>query len=78
MKTALIFAYILIAVLAIVIFMEWNTIRKLLPASSSSSGTPGATGRSASSAADDGSAPFGDMINAVKSSVKELEIKATF
>lgn len=77
MKIALIFSYIIIAVLAVILFMQWRAITKLTPATP---GTPGGagTGTNSTRTSADGSAPFGDMIDAVKNKVKELEIKATF
>lgn len=71
MKTAIIIAYTLIVVLIVVAVMQWQTIKKLTPA------VPPAPGDAQKRAAD-GSAPFGDMIAAVKDQVKSLEIKAEF
>lgn len=73
MKTALIIAYVLIGVLAIVIGMQYFAINKLTPAA------PGTAGADAGKkTAGDGSVAFGDMINAVKDKVKDLKIEAQF
>lgn len=84
MKTALIIAYILIAILAVVVFMEWKFIQALTPVNTgngagtgSSQDTTANPGRSAA-ASGDGSATFGSMIDAVKEGAKEMELKVTF
>lgn len=65
MKVSMIVAYVLIAVLAVIAFMQWRMIGKLTtPASVSST--------------DDGTAPFGDTLNALKKTMSNVEIKATY
>lgn len=89
MKIALIIAYVLIAILAVVVFMEWKFIQALTPKNSGGgSGSGNAPGssqdttandkRSASADQGDGSATFGSMIDAVKAGAKEMELKVTF
>lgn len=86
MKTALIIAYILIAILAIVVFMEWKFIQALTPAaptnnaggSSGSGGSADTTTHRSAADQGDGSATFGSMIDAVKEGAKEMELKVTF
>lgn len=85
MKTALIIAYILIAILAVVVFMEWKFIQALTPANNNS-GTGNSSGssqnysgqRPANADSGDGSATFGSMVDAVKAGAKEMELKVTF
>lgn len=82
MKTALIIAYVLIAVLAIVIGMQHLAIKKLTPVAPAAPAAPVAPGTAGADAgkktAGDGSVAFGDMINAVKDKVKDLKIEAQF
>lgn len=79
MKIAIIIAYILIAVLAIVTIMNWMAIQKLIRPAAPADATP--KKEAAPAGQGDGSASFGDMINAVRNGVngaKEVEIKASF
>lgn len=69
MKAATIILYILVAILAIVVFMQWRTIQKLIPA------TPSGGTNTDNSA---GSGRFGDIVNAVNEKLQPKEIKVTY
>lgn len=71
MKVAIILAYAVIVVLAIILFMQWRTIQKLIPAPPvRDSGTQRSSG--------DGSGSFGAQMDAMRNSLQPKEITAKF
>lgn len=68
MKIALIIAYILIAILAIVAFMQWRAISALTPAKENSDGSSNR----------EGSGTFGDMVKAIQDKLDPKEFTVKF
>lgn len=68
MKTAMVILYVLVAGLLVLAFLQWRTIQKLTPV------VPPVVQNTAG----DGSARFGDMVNAVKKELERKEIIVKF
>ncbi len=77
-KFSIIMAYVLIAILFVIVFFQWKAIEKLTPAAPANNNTGSSSNSTQRSASNDGSAPLSDMLEAIKESSGNLEIKATF